>query len=167
MKTLWVATFILAGVGACGHSDTMMSDYAQAIDRHMDALQTEETAHASEIASLSTLGAIRDAEAGHSQRMDDHLDEMRLVMRDMAGCRSSTLVDNAGFADSTQKIRFECDDHLQAMELAPGLAAARNEETRHGGAFHDVMVVMRGQWNMMMMDSSGYACSSHCTYRGM
>jgi hypothetical protein len=68
MKTFWIAAFILSGVGAYGHSDTMMSDYAQEVGRHMDALQTEETAHASEVASLSTLDGMRDAETAHLQR---------------------------------------------------------------------------------------------------
>jgi hypothetical protein len=169
MNRSWLVGLAVLVLGACGHDDgTMMSDYAQDVGRHLDALRAEQTAHSSEVLSLSTLDGIRGAESTHWQRMGDHLDQMNLVMSDMMACGSDrgVRIDTAEFAGSMQKIRSECDGHRQAMQNALDVDSARGEETRHGDAFQAEMGVMRGRWNMMMVQSRGYSCS-HCRYCGM
>ena len=169
MNRIWLIGLAVLVLGACGHDDgTMMSDYARDIGRHLDALGAEQTSHSSEVASLSTLDGIRGAESTHWQRMGDHLDQMNLVMGDMMACGSDrgVRIDAAEFARSMQEIRSDCDEHRQAMQSAVDVDSARSEETRHGNAFHTKMGVMRGQWNMMMIQSGEYSCS-HCRYCGM
>jgi hypothetical protein len=157
-------------LAACGPNaaETMMSDYVEDLGRHMESLQAEETSHASSMTSSSTLDGMQGTEAGHWQRIEDHLDRMGLVMDEMAGCATERAVriDTAGFADSVQKIRSECGAHRGAMQVMVNLATARTEEGRHARAIADRMMVMLDQWDVMMGLSRGYACS-RCPHCGM
>ena len=163
MNKLWLSILPAFALGACGHdAGTMMSDFGQDSGRHMEALQAEEMSHASATGSLSTLDAMQGTEPAHWQRIEVHLDRMSLVMGDMMGCaseRGARIDAAAGFADSMQKIRSECDGHRRTIQSVADVAAARKEEGRHGRAVADQVMVMLGQWDMMMIDSRGYACS--------
>jgi hypothetical protein len=157
MNQTWLSALAILALGGCGHDrSSMMSDYLQDIGQHMDGLQAEETAHASVMASLSTIDGMQGTELTHWQRMEDHLDRMHLVMNDMMGCGHR--IEAIGFSDSTQRLRSEGDAHRQAMQAAADVAFAQNEELRHRGAFHDTMIAMQNEWNAMMSDSRGYSC---------
>jgi hypothetical protein len=169
MNRLWLLVPSMIALAACGQrADTMMSDYVQDLAHHMESLQAEEMSHAAAMTSLSTLDGMLDTESAHWQRIDQHLDGMRLVMADVMDCANErgARVDTAGFADSMQKIRSECDAHRRAMQSVAEIVTVRNEEGRHARAVADRMMVMLDQWDLMMTDSRGYACSP-CRHCGM
>jgi hypothetical protein len=162
MDRFWISMLPALALAACGPDmGTMMSDYVQDLGRHMESLQAEETSHASAMHGLSTLDGMEGTESVHWQRIEDHLDEMSLMMGDMMGCADErgVRIDTAGFADSMQKIRFECDEHRHTMLGAADAATARSEEGRHARAIADRMMVMLDQWDTLMVDTRGYACS--------
>jgi hypothetical protein len=164
-----VLVLVSLGIASCGHaSGTMMSDYAQDLGSHLDALQTEQTDHTLAMASLTTLAAVQGTEPPHWQHMSDHFDRMNLVMGDMMACSRDVgaAVDISGFSNSMEKMRADCDAHRQAMQSAPDLSMARIEENRHDGVFRVIMTDMRDHWSSMMVATRGYSCA-YCSHCGM
>jgi hypothetical protein len=165
-----VATTLLAvAATACGGDDrTMMSDYTQNLGRHLDALRTEQSAHASEMSAVSNLDVVRDREPGHWERMNGHMDQMNLALGDMMSCRDARGMpfDGAGFAGMMHDLRSEGDEHETKMLGASSLDLALAEESRHEDTIGLQMFEIQGQWNTMMEESRAYTCP-HCQHCGM
>jgi hypothetical protein len=169
LHSLLPLTFLTMTLSGCAHDmGSMMSDYGQDLGRHMDALRTEDSTHASEISVAATSQEVEDAETRHWQRTDDHLSRMSLVMGDMMSCadgRGGTF-DTADFARAMQDVRSECDSHRSTMGTTSDLTADRTEESRHQEAMGTRMDGMQSQWDKMMDHGNIYSCS-HCRYCGM
>jgi outer membrane murein-binding lipoprotein Lpp len=146
-------------VSACGGNDSStMSNYPQDLGRHVDALQTEQSAHSSEIVAAPDLDSIMRAEDEHWQRMNDHMNQMGMVMGQMMSCVDGrgARCDTAPFAGTMHDLRSDCDDHRAAVRSAATLDAARTEESRHQDVTHDRLLEMRGQMGTMV--GSGISC---------
>lgn len=147
---------------ACGGSEEgTMSGYTQDLGRHLEALQTEQSAHSSGVAAAPDLDSIMSAEDDHWQRMDDHTSQMGTIMAQIMSCVDGRRArcDTAPFAETMHDLRSDCDDHRAAMHGAVTLYVARTEESRHRDAMRDRLDKMRGQMGTMMGQTGGYACS--------
>jgi hypothetical protein len=146
----------------------MMSDYAQDLGRHMDALRASESAHEMAVSAAATPEQVANAETRHWQDLDAHLSQMTLMMTDMMSCAnaSGTRFDTADFAGAMQNVQTECDTHRATMLSSSSLADDRAEESRHHDAMASRMESMQGHWNVMMSEGPSYTCS-HCRYCGM
>ena len=131
---------LIAGMGvaamlsACGgHDPATMSDYAQDLGRHLDALESEQTAHFSEISAMDHVDILGPAELGHAQRMDDGIDRMNGPLGAMMSCADGPRMgfDAADFAAMMHDLRSECDEHGVLMLSAHEMDSASTEESRH------------------------------------
>jgi hypothetical protein len=146
-------------VSACGgHDASMMSNYPQDLGRHLDALQTGQSAHFSEIVAAGDLDSVMRAEDDHWQRMNDHINQMGTMMGQMMSCVDGrgARCDTAPFAGTMHDLRTDCDDHRAAMHGAATLDAARTEESHHEDVMRDRFGTMRGQMDKMV--GSGISC---------
>ena len=157
-----------ATLSACGDSETMMSDYGTAMDRHVEALRGEMSTHSQEIATAQDADAMARAEAAHWQRNDEHMGKMDLVMGDMMSCtdRSGNRFDHGRFSEMMHDTRTECDRHRDAMRDAADLDAGRLEEMRHQNAMKAHFDRMHDQVGTMMGMAGGFSCG-HCNHCGM
>ena len=76
-----VALFAVA-LSACSVTDeTMMSDYVHDLGQHVDALEGEQLAHATDVAGASDLDSISRAEDDHERRSNDHMNSGSPITR--------------------------------------------------------------------------------------
>jgi hypothetical protein len=159
---------LIAGMGvaamlsACGgHDPATMSDYAQDLGRHLDALEGEQVAHFSEISAMGHVDVLGPAELGHSQRMDDGIERMNGPLGAMMSCADGrrTGFDAAGFAGIMHDLRSECDEHGVLMLSAHEMDSASTEESRHYHAVGTQIGKMRRLLSPMMGTESSYSCA--------
>ena len=167
-RTCIAASFALVGLG-CGDNMTMMSDYGADLDRHVDALRAEQTAHSSEVAAARDVDAIGRAENDHWQRNNDHMKNMGMVMDDMMSCHDTrgNTVDHANVAGMMQNMRDECDQHRDAMRDLPDVDTRRSEEARHHDAMKGWLDQMHTGIGTMMSGQGNGASCGHCAHCGM
>jgi hypothetical protein len=155
---------------ACGAHDTAPSpDYATALEYNLDALNSEQVAHSSEISATTRVELIGPVELGHTQRFDDRLAQMSRVVGGMMSCTDDRglPLDAATLAALTQDLRTECDEHDVLMLSAHDMETARAEEARHQYMVGKQMDKMRRQMSTMMQPGSGYNSCSPCPSCGM
>ena len=162
-----VALFAVALSGCSMDDETMMSDYAYDLGQHLDALESEQLTHATEVGGASDLDSVSRAEDEHERRMNDHMDRMDGVMGDMMSCTDGrgNRVDTTSLARMMQEMRSTGDQHHKAMRAAATLEACQMEELRHRDAARDRLTGMRGHMGMLGQGNA-YHCG-HCAHCGM
>jgi hypothetical protein len=161
---------VLAWLGfalsACSGDAGMMPDDSPSLERHMEALESEQLAHAGEVTDAPDLESVDRAEIDDARRMDDHMRQMDRVMGDMMSCAANrgTNLDTEPFARTTQEMRSDRDRHGRVMQDLVSLESARMEELHHQSTMRDRLVTMRGLMSTMMAQASAYRCSPdrHC-----
>ena len=159
MVALNIVALFAVALSACSVDDEiMMSDYANDLGQHMDSLEREQLAHATEVAGAPDLDSISRAEDDHERRMNDHMVRMDGVMGDMMSCADGrgNRVDTAPFARMMQEMRSDRDQHRNAMRASRTLEACQAEELRHREAMLDRLGALRGQMATMMGQGNAY-----------
>jgi hypothetical protein len=156
-------------VSACGNDDmAMMSDYAADMDRHVEALRTEQSTHSAEIAAAQDVDGVDRAEIAHRQRNDGQMRKMNMVMGEMMSCTDGrgSPFDHGSLSEVMQGMWDDCDKHRDNMRNLPDLETRRVEETRHQDTMKNLLDQMQGQMRSMMGTGGMYSCN-HCTHCGV
>jgi hypothetical protein len=134
----------------------------------VEAMRTELSTHATEIAAAQDADGMMRSETAHRQRNEDHMGKMDMVMGDMMSCTDGkgNRFDHGAMSEMMHGMRGECDAHRDAMRDLADLETRRAEEMRHQGAMKKGLDQMKGEMGTMMSMGGAYSCG-HCTHCGM
>ena len=141
----------------CAASEKGTSNGAAEVVQHMDALDTELSAHSMHIANATDMGAVGHEEGSYEQHFDGHMDAMNGTMSGMAHCMGGQMSGMQEMSDMMDQARSEEARHHKAMNAARDLSSAGAEETGYQQAMSAQLAAMRQQWTGMK--SSGSSCS--------
>ena len=89
---------------------------------------------------------------------------MRHEIDDMGGCmdENGKGPDTGSMSAHMNELAHECTGHGSAMDNAPDMGAAREEEHRHQAAMHEMIDRMRTDADGMMSDRGGMMADHDC-----
>jgi len=176
--------FVALLASACGSGDggSTLNHYGVEISDSVSALETSLASHRDKVAAQTDLESVRGVEQKHMDEMGMHMGRMQDALDSMKACDSHMSM--AGRADAVDQLHTaqggmrgamdavssELDRHLKAMQSAPDLDAAVEEETKHQTTMDGILGGMRtddddlGSAMQMMADdgmSMMCAMSSH------
>ena len=168
------ALALFAAACAAGDDEPTLNHYADEMAESLEAVQAEVSAHHQQILVQTDVRRVHAMEqqymddiAMHVGRMDDAQASMRLCGEhmDMSGETDSLQVlhrARTAVADAIELASNETDHHLQAMQGAPDVRSALNEEHRHQAEMEPLLDRMRMHdeeitWAMQAMEDEGFS----------
>lgn len=155
LNTCTFAVLLSASLGACSHTDDMMSDDYVSMQATLTDAQAENQHHAEACEGASSMPEMMDELTRHEKSMNGimaHMDEARGHMGDGStgmGMRHCTGPDFDHMSRAVDDIHSTMTDHIDLMWSVEELDAARSECSTHTGEMADLMQSMKSDLQSM------------------